>query len=246
MKIFVINLKRDHKRRKNASRQLSEQNIDFEFFPAIEITAGWGDYFDDYNEKSFLINTGRRVTRGEIGCYASHKALWKKCIRLDEPLMIMEDDFLLDIKFSQAVKIVQENINSYHYIRLQSETRARREPAKSIGGFTLYRYSKIPHSAMCYAVTPRICQAFLSHSHSLCEPVDVMVKKAWRHQQALYGLAPYTVTESNLSSDSCIGQRLKDKKSLKVKFLRFIIKISWGFKLMQYNRKVKNNASPSE
>lgn len=34
----------------------------------------------------------RQSTPGVIGCFDSHYRLWKKCVKLDEPIMIFEDD----------------------------------------------------------------------------------------------------------------------------------------------------------
>ena len=37
--------------------------------------------------------------RAEMGCFASHYLLWKKCVELDEPIMVLEDD----VKFHAPV-----------------------------------------------------------------------------------------------------------------------------------------------
>ena len=35
-------------------------------------------------------------TLGEVGCALSHINLWKKCVKLNEPILVMEDDILLE------------------------------------------------------------------------------------------------------------------------------------------------------
>ena len=37
----------------------------------------------------------KSMTLAEMGCFASHFMLWKKCVNLDEPIMVLEDDVKL-------------------------------------------------------------------------------------------------------------------------------------------------------
>lgn len=235
MKIFVINLKESADRRANASAQLGRQGVRFEFFDAVRGDAALEDYFEGYDEYQFLLNTGRTASTGEIGCYASHLALWKKCIELNRSIMVMEDDFLLDDRFASAVQLVAENIDEFGYIRLQSETRGKKRLVKQLGDFSLWRYTRFPHSAMCYGISPAVANTFVSSSTLLTAPIDVHVKKFWEHGHPMYGISPYTVTESRASSDSTIKGRQKARKSLKLKLLRPVTKLSWFLKRMLFN-----------
>ncbi|MGL2357075.1 glycosyltransferase family 25 protein, partial [Helicobacter pylori] len=40
----------------------------------------------------------------EFGCYLSHYFLWKECVKLDEPVVILEDDVTLESNFMQALE----------------------------------------------------------------------------------------------------------------------------------------------
>jgi len=40
-------------------------------------------------------NTGKFLYPGVKGCFYSHYRLWQKCIELDEPIMIFEDDIII-------------------------------------------------------------------------------------------------------------------------------------------------------
>ncbi|HAW05862.1 MAG TPA: hypothetical protein DCW83_14340 [Saprospirales bacterium] len=47
----------------------------------------------------------RRITKGEIGCVLSHYKLWKKCVELNEPILILEDDVdILDDRWEEKVE----------------------------------------------------------------------------------------------------------------------------------------------
>lgn len=53
-------------------------------------------YFSRVYERQGLGDDVEKMsTPGVIGCFMSHYALWKKCIELDEPIMIFEDDVKL-------------------------------------------------------------------------------------------------------------------------------------------------------
>ena len=50
------------------------------------------------------------LTKGEVGCFLSHWRLWEKCIELNEPILILEDDAVctdrFNIKDSQTSKLL--------------------------------------------------------------------------------------------------------------------------------------------
>lgn len=234
MKIFVISLLDEFARRENSKEQLATFNLKFEFFDALEVTHGWKDFFSGYDEKQYLINTGRTAVSGEIGCYASHLALWKKCVEINRPIMIMEDDFLLKENFGSAFTETQKLIQQYGFIRLQSERRGKTKSVKRSGPFKLVYYNKMPHSLMCYAITPCVAKAFIQQSTCLTAPVDVMVKKIWEHRQRLYGLMPYPVVEHGVGILTNIQGRVKPKKNVSIKLQRFLTKIMWIVKRYQF------------
>ncbi|UKJ11742.1 glycosyltransferase family 25 protein [Helicobacter pylori] len=40
----------------------------------------------------------------EFGCYLSHYLLWKECVKTDQPVVILEDDVVLEPNFMQALE----------------------------------------------------------------------------------------------------------------------------------------------
>ncbi len=40
----------------------------------------------------------------EFGCYLSHYFLWKECVKLNQPVVILEDDVTLESNFMQALE----------------------------------------------------------------------------------------------------------------------------------------------
>ena len=236
MRIFVISLMSATCRRQNARRQMDALGIDFEFFdafPASELDTL--KPFQACHESEWVLNTGREVTPGEIACFASHRAMWQRCVELDEPIVIMEDDFFLKDGFKDALPQLASNVAELGFIRLQDETRARAKFLRRSGRFTLSRYLKAPHSMMCYGLSPQAAERLIEGSGCVDAPVDVYVKRFWVHGQPLFGLSPYTVTESELSSDTAIKGRVKCSKHPLVRVRRSLHRLAEWFRRQRFN-----------
>lgn len=188
----------------------------------------------------WLVHTGRLPTLGEMGCFASHRLAWQECVSAGRPILVMEDDFCLLPGFARSLDWVASIADDCGFIRLQSETRARKRLVAINGEFRLWRYVKAPHSMMCYAIAPRVAQAFLERTAHICEPVDVFVKRYWHHGQLLYGVTPYTVTESALSSINHIGCRTTAKRSLRIRIVRLLTKVAWSFRQFALDFSIQN------
>ncbi|WP_104713491.1 glycosyltransferase family 25 protein [Helicobacter cetorum] len=116
--VYIISLK-DSKRRLDTEELVSQANIDFEGHCAFHIFDAISPKHKDFEElvrefyepKSLLksdwfhsdcCNGG--LLPQELGCFLSHYFLWKKCLELNEPIIILEDDVALEPNFIQALK----------------------------------------------------------------------------------------------------------------------------------------------
>lgn len=236
MKVFVISLPQAEARRRHASEQLQTCGVQFEFFDAIggeEAIAA--SYFDDVDEQSFVLNTGRHVASNEVGCFASHRELWKKCVEFDEPIMIMEDDFRLLPSFNSALRAADDIIDEVGFLRLQTTLRSRETCVTAVRHFELKRFTKPPHGTMCYCVSPRVAGRFVKLTQSIDAPVDVFTKKYWEHGQPMYALMPFTVTESEHAECTFITNRRKARKTTATALKRLGRKTSWHVSRLLFN-----------
>ncbi|MEQ8205578.1 MAG: glycosyltransferase family 25 protein [Woeseia sp.] len=239
--IYVISLPNAMERRRNASAQLHTQSVDFEFFDAFDGERG-AELFDRCDEQAFVLHTGRATTAGEIGCFASHKALWQRCIESNKNIMIMEDDFTLAANFAKAVVVSEALISQLGLLRLQDERRGRSKPIMQVAGFQLERYTKTPHCTMCYSITPRIAERLLNIHKVYCAPVDVAMKQVWTFGNPMYCLTPYTVSGSDLFLESMIGNRDKCRKRLLIRLRRTWLKFRWQWRRLQFNLRQDDEA----
>ena len=92
MQIIVISLKDATERRQHISAQLESLGLSHEFFDACRGDDGYEPFFSNYDPDIYMLHSRRAALPGEIGCFASHLSLWKRCVEIDEPIVILEDD----------------------------------------------------------------------------------------------------------------------------------------------------------
>ncbi|EJJ2319124.1 glycosyltransferase family 25 protein [Campylobacter coli] len=129
MKVFIINLERSLDRKEHMKKQIQklfEKNpslknkLEFIFFKAIDAKNKEHLEFKDHFPWWASWVLGRELSDGEKAAFASHYKLWQECVKLDEPIIILEDD----VEFSDEFLIMgQEYIDEllkskYEYIRL--------------------------------------------------------------------------------------------------------------------------------
>lgn len=222
MRVHVINLERSADRRAYLSAQLERLGVDYAIFKAIEPPQA-GEWFERYDEKRYLLNTGRKASPGEIACFASHAALWKMAVTTGEPIVVLEDDVEILPTFPHAVAEAARLINSYGFIRLAEDgpTRhVRKMPMEKAGEFTILRYTRYPFGSMGYAISPKTAAAFLAASTVVTGPPDLFIKKFWEHGQVLYGLSPAPLGTNSFAFTPVMQQRTKAKLRPTARFAR--------------------------
>ena len=100
MKSFVINLKRDTKKRESFLKSNSK------YLPGLEVReAVDGRTINHLQLLKKGLDTNkhwrdplleRTLTHGEVGCFLSHLELWDECSRGEEHYLILEDDVVLE------------------------------------------------------------------------------------------------------------------------------------------------------
>lgn len=216
MKIYVVNMARSTDRRERIGTLLSSMGLDFEFFSAID---GRVTEITGYDNDRRLKEKGHGLTPGEMGCFASHRALWDKCVSLQENILILEDDIDFSDNFLTFFKIADSLTSQYEYIRLG------RGPLKALPVFGAYysldkRGDKKPYSLVKYLRGPSCChgytlspvaaEKFLRHSVQWWWPVDDYMDSEYIHHVSDYGIEPPIVLQTNLPSE--IGYADRENK----------------------------------
>lgn len=97
MKIFVINLESEQSRMQKIKQQLDSLGLEFERFPAVmgrELTQS--QISELYDPQKAVQELGRELRLAEIGCSASHMAIYRKIVDENIPIsLIIEDDAII-------------------------------------------------------------------------------------------------------------------------------------------------------
>jgi glycosyl transferase family 25 len=215
--------------------QFGELGMLFEFFDGINGETATQALLHAIDEEAYLLNTGRLPSTGEIGCFASHRAVWEYCVTLNEPLIILEDDAMLLDNFPAAVNAVSALIERFGFIRLQHIRESPRVKVAEHNGLTLWYCKKYPHGAVAYAVSPEAAKKLLAGSRTVRAPTDKYIKNFWEHGQALYCLLTESVSPGVLNNDSTIAGRDAARTSLALRSKRALFKVNAAIQRALFN-----------
>lgn len=209
MHTIVISLADSTERRASIQSQLDPLGVTYEFCDAVRGESGL-EQFDQFNERLHLLNTGRRASPGEIGCFASHVNVWERCVELGKPVVVLEDDAGINRNYPDALAFIGQAISELGFVRLQPDGPRQAGKKVLIGShdaFNCYYYERYPFGAMGYAISPAAASRFISHSRVLTGPVDLFIKQFWIHGQPLYGITPFPVQASAFCDVTTIADR---------------------------------------
>jgi glycosyl transferase, family 25 len=148
---------------------------------------------------------------GEIGCYASHLLAWERCVEVNQPIAVLEDDFVLADHFPDALARAGKLSADFPFIRLEKASPKPHYTVHRDGGYKLIKYLKIPQCLTCYVISPEAARALIDASEKFVYPVDVFVRNQHLHRVPVYGLQPFSAAPRG--TDSVIGDRHSQKVS---------------------------------
>ncbi len=196
MKTYVINLARAQARRVRAEQYLSQLNVDSEFFDAVDGASGLPPALASKPNDAYRIRyRGRVLTPGEKGVYASHFLLWQKCIELNEPIVIIEDDFLPTQFFNQVIERLPSLHEKYDYLRIEPQDSHVQGTMieSSPDGFQIVMWNDNQGGARGYSITPSAARKFVEYSDEWLCAVDNFIGESYRHNIPAMGVLPYAI-----------------------------------------------------
>lgn len=203
MKGFVITITHNERSviSSNTTRITAEEQglRDIEVFPAVTPKTGWKHilpYENKFNECMKPDSVG--------ACFASHYLLWKKCIELDEPILILEHDAIVIDKLPQhAIENFDKclNLGRPSYIRPAHMTYD--EPKTGLQ--PLSQKHMMGHHA--YAIRPEAAKIFVEDcKHRPLTPNDVWMDKdtyPWLQEYSPYPIVAdtqFSTVQDNIPS----------------------------------------------
>ena len=116
--IYVISLPTATNRREYITKQLQLLNLNFMFFDAIKGVDIYETH--EYSDKLAHKNENRALTKGEVGCAASHRNLYRKIATEIAPYaLILEDDALINDDLPQFLEYIKPFLTGSTIITLE-------------------------------------------------------------------------------------------------------------------------------
>ena len=209
--IYVINLPASADRRLSMERQAAALGLRFRFFEAVNGREPH-PLFGHVAERKRLLRKGRPFRPGEIGCWASHYLLWQRCLESGQPMIVLEDDIVIDPRLPGLLADLRQLPQEIGYFRLHAADRPS-EPWCCFGDFVLHRYWRSPLCTFGYYLAPAAAERLLRHADEWILPVDDYMDLAWLHGVECLGLRPGLVS-SDESFESIIRSRQGQKESV--------------------------------
>ena len=203
-KIFVINLDERPDKFKNAEDQLIAQGLTCERISAVRGSNLTQEQIEQaYDKEANIQHYMKTMSVGEIGCYLSHRAAWKKII--DEKLdyaIILEDDCKLEADFHLLPSLLDQ-LQDWDYIKLTGPRGRKKIQATSelSDGYSIAHYNKIPISTPGQVVSLKGAITLLNNSQPFFRPVDVDLQQYWEKKIDIIGIEPKLVDTAGFDSD---------------------------------------------
>ncbi|HEX9172176.1 MAG TPA: glycosyltransferase family 25 protein [Telluria sp.] len=229
MKVFAISLPSSLDRRATVTKKLSERNIEFEFIDAVDGRVDQHPYLKNYDDKSFLINRRRRAAPGELGCYVSHLLAWEKCVEVNEPIVVLEDDFQLTPDFEAGIEYLEKFVDRISFVRLEPLEKQFYLTSRKDPDFSLVKQLNVGMCATGYVITPQGAKKLLENGRTIKAPIDLYLKYTFMHDQLIHALVPHAVYPTH--EDSVIGIDFRNyrEKGAVLGFKRFAYKTFYVF-----------------
>ncbi len=220
--IFIINLASSTARKANITRQLADLGLAYTLFPAIDGRKEEHRLFSKYDNELNQHYRGKALNKGQLACYASHYLLWQKCVELNRPIIVLEDDALLYPEpFLEFVNNMDRLSHQFDCIRLFKNKRKVFSSCKVSRLVTveIHRFNQGHMSTTGYSLTPNGAKKLLQHSEHWHMPVDLYMDRYWVNGVECYGTVPACMT-NDPRFDSDIGGGEAEPRGLVVRCRR--------------------------
>jgi len=210
MKIFIINLVRCKDRLHAMYNERLKLSSNFEFYVFDAIDAQKNEHIE-FKEKYYSKYTkyiwGRDLTDGEIACFASHYCLWMKCVDLNEPIIVLEDDVMIQPHFEEGINNILDT--NYRFVKLSSINTDKPNKQKTnrfIKENFILSLNGVD-GTQGYYITPEIALTFYRYARKWYKPVDNYMESFWIHHIPTITYNPRLIIDHPNYTTSTITQR---------------------------------------
>ena len=210
MKFFIINLAPSIDRRERMQKSIDKwrtlnpnlaRDFSFEFFKAStpeDIKAS--GFINRYDRFLAWVWKAREVRDTELACFASHYGLWEKCVELNEPIFILEDDLDINCNFGSGAMDIASS--PYEYVRFCWSTFRRMLLVNDRFAFG----HPLILGAGGYYIKPGAAKKLIKGAHRIYIALDYYLSHSYLHGVVEMVYMRPLVVLNELDSNSTIGK----------------------------------------
>jgi glycosyl transferase, family 25 len=214
MQITVINLASQEARWRDVDRRFAAVGLKPVRHEAVAGTALSPQQTAQlYSEALNARQYHKPLRAGEIGCYASHQAAWRRLVASgDSAMAVFEDDIEIDDDLPEVLRAVAASPMPWDVLKLIGRPREKiLARAPLLPGRELIAYRRVPSLTGGYVVTAWGAMKLLAHRCPFGRPVDVDMRHWWECDLQVAGVHPYPVRGALSSQLSTIGERSTER-----------------------------------
>ena len=155
MKKIVISLIR------RPDRKVSFQQNKLDNFEYLEAIDGQQETFRNIQSRKDWVDPFRKrpLQQNEVACFLSHIKAWQRCIDLNQPVIVMEDDAIIK-SYIWNEELFMSLIKVHDFVYLQ---RNENEPNKVVSVNKHVEIPKYPYNMTAYLIKPTTAQTLLKN-----------------------------------------------------------------------------------
>lgn len=150
-----------------------------------------------HNEEATVRTIRRSLTRGELGCFASHFGIWRQLAAMPatSAMVVLEDDLLIDPGFFANLEAIAASIPDIPYLRLHAKAPAPADVIGRVAGRHLVRYRGMAFGTQAYLLRQPAAALLVASITCVVRPIDDELDRYWAHRVVSCGLFPFPVLE---------------------------------------------------
>lgn len=200
MKVFVINLKKDIKKREQITQECEKHHLEFELLEAVS--------GKDLSQDELLQKVSKPaleyLTLGEIGCALSHLAIYNKIISDDIPYaLILEDDAILSPDLDSVLSAIISQIKPDQkrvYLLYKTEKVYSNRVTPLNNDYLLYE-SRTPTYTHGYIITNKAARTLLKINSPVLVEADAWHTFYFMSFLKIYALNKDLITTRDVSKE---------------------------------------------
>ena len=186
--------------------------LEFVFFEAVDASKNEHLNFKEHFAWWAEFLQGRALSDAEFACFTSHYKLWQECARLNEEIIILEDD----VEFSENFNVLNLGKiqgSKYEYVRLRYTFEKKFHALDS----NFYLSFKCISGAQGYFLRPSAALKFIKTSKKFIKPVDDSMDISFKNKVLNVVFKPLLITpQADIKSDIGVKRSFKIKPYKKI------------------------------